>query len=113
MGLNLNEFLPEDEIITFGKKKFKITASIPTDLIFEFDELKTITNDMSKENIDKIKNLMKKILYIKNKKEEVDKFIDEMNFISLIKVVVFISEYIKSAIEDTSKKKDLNQSVNN
>ena len=110
MPLDLNKFLPADESILFGDKTFIITARLPTDTIINMDELKDIDPTKQKENVAKVKNILKEMLYLKNKKEDVDSFVDGLDFVSMFKVFMFIQEYIKMTIEDSSKKKDLNPS---
>ena len=119
MSLNLKELLPEDEVIQFDKYKFKIPYDIPIDTLLQLDvqrEKLTIFNDdkVKKEDIkaiyDSIRKLLKEILYLKNvrffwQKKKIDRFIDDLGYKSLIKVVTFLSEYINQDMD--VKKNDL------
>lgn len=105
MNLDLRGFLPEAEKIIFDGGEFEITPSIPVEFIFKFSELQAFDGTtLTAEGYEKVKDAMKYVLYLKNDKAKVDKFFDELDFASFLKVVTHISNFLTKIAEGTKKK---------
>ena len=112
MPLDLTEFLPDDEEITSkGKDGEKITvkvsADIPRGLIFEFSDVRNMDEkNFTKKDLDRVTELIKKILLIKNDEALVDKFLDSLSWVPFVRVMTWLFNYIKNVTDEATKAGD-------
>lgn len=108
--LNLNEEMPKDDEIKFGEDTFIVTCDIPYNIIAEIKKLNLTDATKEEENQDKMRDITKQILSIKNDVAKINSFVDGLKTVSFFKVWMFINEYIQGAITDSVKKKELKTS---
>ncbi len=105
MPLNLSEFLPMDETITTGKESFVLSSQIPARIVFEFNEISNLEAEgFGKKEYDILTAVIKEMLYVKNDKEKVDKFLDTISAPELLEVIKFIADFINQSITNVKKK---------
>ena len=97
MPLNLNEYKPQEEEITFGDQKFIASAEIDDEL---FERMEN-ANSLSWKDLC---NLYIDILSLKNEKKDVVKFFNSLKIPAKKKVMTFIINYFRLAGESEEKK---------
>lgn len=105
MPLELEQLKKKNDVVTFGKTRLVVPGRVPFELMIEFYDLRNIDSENLKaEDMRGMTNLIKRILYLENEKEKVDKFISSLYPEQITKVISFVTNYI--ALEDEGKKKD-------
>jgi dsDNA-specific endonuclease/ATPase MutS2 len=107
MPLDLTKDLPEDDYVIFkvGEKEEKLyaTADLPRNFVKKFSAVKEAKDDPEKA-VDQIEEYLKDMFYLKNKKELVDRCIDNAGYTALIKVSNWYNDYVQSIMESDEKK---------
>lgn len=103
MPLNLNEFIKKDDVIQIGDKEFIVTANIPVKKILDFAKYQSIDSE-DPEAFKITMQWLKEMLYLKNDKNNVDEFVDNLTVPQLNKVALFIGDYTSVKEDDKEKK---------
>ena len=102
--LNLEGFEIESAEINIGNGKvLEVSADIPLTISAEFYEISQ-EDGFTKADQEKMIDIMKKILCLKNDKKIVDDFFDGLSSRKFVKIVTFITTYINEVIESDKKK---------
>lgn len=101
----------ETKILGIFKKdiKFKVQADIPESMLDSYGKLV----ELNKQNVESdpkaqkqafgvMREVIKGILYVKNKKSKVDKFVDKLGIQGASKIFTFLNEYINE-VKDEKK----------
>jgi len=111
--LKLDSMIPDDEYIEVGDQKFFITAKISRDVIFEFLDMKDeLDGEMTREKIAKVDELLIKLIasHPNNEEPKVRAFIKSLTMIEFNKVAMFVTDYIRTIVDESKKKADSNPS---
>jgi len=113
MGLNLKEFIREDDFIDdVDGTRYIITADISREFFDKYSEVigECASIDMTVMKPDELNKIMDRsrtvcieLLSIKNEREKVTAFIEKLSAPLFTKVFQYIGEYLSGSISDKKK----------
>jgi len=106
MPLNVKSILPERDYIEYKDQKIWVDANLPEEMLFDFKNMAKIDEkNFKKEEFQKVVDVISTVLKYPddNDKELVDKMFKTISFVEKIKIIIFISNFLKGVMDDEMK----------
>lgn len=109
MGLDLKQFVEaKEDFIEFPNGiKLAVTSDIPEDILFKMQDLASLDKkrNLSRENWARVESFISDMLLILNSPEDVRKALKSIRLKSKMKILVFLTSFLKQSFQADSQKK--------